>query len=564
MAATQSIDDLALNDELIAAGRRAGMATPSQDSKVATSNDFAAPLDTVNGNVQYSDQAFGAVADHNANTATIALTTPQDVDRGTSQESDNSTPTGSANAPADGVPFDAAPFAAGDDVAPRAEAQTNSNSGPAAEITQAATAVNGTHGAANAPALDGPPAQTPGPASPGGAGSSGDAGANAPAAPAALASIRTPDAIPIHLQHAARDATLQTDAAPEVGAAHGDLPARTMPIEAVADPAPPVDVAPPPVDPPPVVEPPPPDPVPPIDVAPPAPPAPPPEPPPETPIDHTHDSAVMLGNDPNAVSAIANGVGATSGTAAADVMSGGNGNSADRIFGGAGNDRIDGNGGNDTLDGGVGNDTLDGGNADDKLYGGADNDVLNAGQGDDRLYGQSGDDTLDGGSGADWLDGGDGNDHLSGGAHADMLIGGDGDDSLDGGSADDTLFGDDGNDWLSGGGGVDKIYGGIGDDRIYGGLADDTMYGDSGNDIFFISRTEGNDTVLGGAGWTDTIQLTDATGGPTSGDWTLDLSAGHMVSDASGTVVLSADSAGTIAFSDGSEITFSGIERINY
>jgi len=85
-----------------------------------------------------------------------------------------------------------------------------------------------------------------------------------------------------------------------------------------------------------------------------------------------------------------------------------------------------------------------------------------------------------------------------------------------------------------------------------------------GPDLHFIGRTDGNDTVLGGAGWTDTIQLTDAAGGPTSGDWTLDLTAGHMVSDGSGIVVLSADSVGTIAFSDGSEITFSGIERITY
>jgi hypothetical protein len=53
-------------------------------------------------------------------------------------------------------------------------------------------------------------------------------------------------------------------------------------------------------------------------------------------------------------------------------------------------------------------------------------------------------------------------------------------------------------------------------------------------------------------------------GGPSpgSGDWTLTLTSGSVLSTAGDETVLSQDAAGIIHLSDGSEITFQGIERI--
>ena len=77
---------------------------------------------------------------------------------------------------------------------------------------------------------------------------------------------------------------------------------------------------------------------------------------------------------------------------------------ADYLTGGDGNDKLSGLGGQDVLDGGAGND---------RLLGGA---------GDDRLLGGAGNDRLLGGTGADWLDGGAGKDRLTGGAGADRFV----------------------------------------------------------------------------------------------------------------------------------------------
>jgi microcystin-dependent protein len=99
------------------------------------------------------------------------------------------------------------------------------------------------------------------------------------------------------------------------------------------------------------------------------------------------------------------------GTAAADVLFGGNGH--DTIGGNEGNDRIRSWGGDDALSGGIGND---------KLFGDKGNDTLNGDDGVDKLFGGAGNDILNGGNNADRLVGGGGIDTLTGGLGRDTFV----------------------------------------------------------------------------------------------------------------------------------------------
>lgn len=99
------------------------------------------------------------------------------------------------------------------------------------------------------------------------------------------------------------------------------------------------------------------------------------------------------------------------GTAAANVMDGREGNDTIRSLGG--NDNVQGGDGNDRIDAGAGNDIARGGDGDDRLLGGA---------GADRLFGDAGNDLLDGGGARD---------RLTGGAGGDTFVFGNGDTVLD-------------------------------------------------------------------------------------------------------------------------------------
>ncbi|GGF70088.1 hypothetical protein GCM10011332_25120 [Terasakiella brassicae] len=298
-----------------------------------------------------------------------------------------------------------------------------------------------------------------------------------------------------------------------------------------------------------------------------------------------------------------------------DLMSGGAGD--DRVYGGAHNDVMYGDDG-DNLDAATdnntdGNDTLDGGSGNDEIYGEGGNDVLDGGSGDDFLVGGSGDDqltgdsgtdTLHGGSGDDTLEGGSGNDELVGGSGADTLMGDGGDDKLVGGSGNDTIYGDDrnstdwGNDDIDGGAGDDTLFGGrgsddisggdgndvldagndwssntldggAGDDTFYGGAGNDTMIGGEGDDLFYFGEGSGDDVVHGGdsgaEGWMDTVYLENEDGSAVAEhEWSLDLENGSIEEQADGYIELSDDASGTITFSDGSELTFEGIERFEW
>ena len=144
---------------------------------------------------------------------------------------------------------------------------------------------------------------------------------------------------------------------------------------------------------------------------------------------------------------------------------------------------------------------------------------------------------------------------------------GDGD-SLYGGSGDDVLFGLGGDDRLFGGDGDDTLYGGDGDDSLSGAAGNDQLHGGQGNDSFLFDSqvTFGNDEVFGGSGgdWTDVIQLQNEANAPNSGDWTVSITSGSILQSTPDHLVLSDDAEGIISMTDGSEIIFEGIERIEW
>ena len=196
----------------------------------------------------------------------------------------------------------------------------------------------------------------------------------------------------------------------------------------------------------------------------------------------------------------------------------------------------------------------------------ASNDTLNGDGSTNTLYGGAGSDSLSGNGGADTLFGGSGDDVLNGGSGADVLLGGDGDDTLNGGADNDLLQGGTGEDNLDGGAGVDSIFGGAGDDTLDGGADNDRLYGEGGNDLFIFAEGSGNDSVSGGqsGGWTDVIQLENASGGAPSAGWTYVIDQGTVESSGADFLDLSEDAAGTVTLADGSEVSFEGIERIEW
>ena len=257
-----------------------------------------------------------------------------------------------------------------------------------------------------------------------------------------------------------------------------------------------------------------------------------------------------------------------------NTISAGGGNNI--IETGSGNDSITASGGNDTVNAGDGNDNIDVGDGRNKVWGEGGDDSIHGTWGNDSFFGGDGNDILVADGGDNYFDGGADNDTLTGGWGKDTFYGGSGDDTLSSGGGDDKLYGDEGDDTLLGGAGRDTLDGGDGndtlfggddDDTLIGGIGDDTLYGDGGSDLFIFNMGEGNDYVDGGAnGWTtDTIELNGIGGGKIdSSDWTLILDEGEITDSKKHYLELSTDSSGTIVFSDGSELTFSNVERIEW
>ncbi len=202
----------------------------------------------------------------------------------------------------------------------------------------------------------------------------------------------------------------------------------------------------------------------------------------------------------------------------------------------------------------AGNDVLTGGGADEQFYGEAGDDSVAAGAGVDTVYAGEGDDSVAGDAGDDTVYGGDG---------ADTISGGDGNDLLHGGAGNDTITGDAGNDIIHGGSGDDAMWGGLGNDTLIGGTGDDTLYGEAGDDLFIMEAGGGNDVVTGGTG-TNWIEVQDVAQAPNTGDWTYTLTNGSVTNTGGDYVEFTAGADGYVELTDGTTMTFTDIDRIEW
>lgn len=223
-------------------------------------------------------------------------------------------------------------------------------------------------------------------------------------------------------------------------------------------------------------------------------------------------------------------------------------NGAQALTGIAGTDILFGLAGSDILNGGSGDDVLVGGRGNDLLNGGAGNDLFlyTIGDGADSVAGGADTDTLDitgtvatetlrvgfngtrittfqGGSidasveqvKSDLLAGTDTLAYTSTAAVSVNLSAGTASgftsivniENVEGGSGGDTITGDDNANILSGNGGADILNGGGGADTLVGGTGNDTLNGGAGDDTFAYTIGDGVDTVIGGAGANDRLQI---------------------------------------------------------
>jgi len=156
-------------------------------------------------------------------------------------------------------------------------------------------------------------------------------------------------------------------------------------------------------------------------------------------------------------------------------------------------------------------------------------------------------------------------DVVAGGDGNDQVWTGGGDDTIDGGAGNDQLNGEDGDDTLYGGEGDDTLSGGDGNDVIEGGAGDDDAYGGQGDDLFIFGAGDGADYFEGGSGWSDTIQVDGVDGGP-GGDsgWTMQLDDGATFTETDDGIVFDSEASGKIELADGSELTFEGVEKLEW
>jgi len=139
--------------------------------------------------------------------------------------------------------------------------------------------------------------------------------------------------------------------------------------------------------------------------------------------------------------------------------------------------------------------------------------------------------------------------------------------SIYGTNNDNNLTGTAGDDYISGRGGDDTIFGGSGDDVITGGSGNDTAFGEAGNDTYVMNPFDGSDTFSGGdgGGWIDVIDISAMAANDPTNPWTIEVSGVQVEYDlATGALEFNPDTAGVISFSDGSELTFDGIEKIEW
>ncbi|MBT5353234.1 MAG: tandem-95 repeat protein, partial [Rhodospirillales bacterium] len=146
-----------------------------------------------------------------------------------------------------------------------------------------------------------------------------------------------------------------------------------------------------------------------------------------------------------------------------------------------------------------------------------------------------------------------------------FVVGSDGSDDISTGSGSDLVFGGDGDDSIDAGGGNDLMIGGSGNDTFEGGEGDDAAFGGAGDDLFIFGAGDGSDFFSGGDGWSDTVQL-DATAGDfgAPGGWDVQVDGDMAVTQTENTLEFESEASGTITLSDGSELTFEGVDKIEW
>jgi len=269
--------------------------------------------------------------------------------------------------------------------------------------------------------------------------------------------------------------------------------------------------------------------------------------------------------------------------------------------GGSGNDNITATSQNDNVTGGSGWDTLNGADGDDTFHvsgTGDGQDTVSGGAGNDTILGSDGDDTIglknfDGDNRVETIDGGDGTntiqvgdnnryhnttsdfsetnleniDSIVGTDSRDTIIGNDAVTNYDGGKYDDNITGGSGDDTIVGGHGNDSLAGGAGDDVLIGGAGNDTATGGEGNDTYVMNPFDGSDYFAGGegGGWTDAIDISAVAANDPDNPWTIEVDGLQVEYEiAEGALALDPDTAGVISFGDGSELSFEGVERIEW
>jgi len=125
-----------------------------------------------------------------------------------------------------------------------------------------------------------------------------------------------------------------------------------------------------------------------------------------------------------------------------------------------------------------------------------------------------------------------------------------------GGAGDDTIDGGEGNDRIEGGDGNDVIEGGAGDDDVMGG---------AGDDLFIFGSGDGADYFHGGDGWSDTVQIDGVDGGPgADAGWAMQVDEGVGYTETENGIEFDAEASGVITLDDGSELTFDGVEKLEW
>jgi Ca2+-binding RTX toxin-like protein len=191
----------------------------------------------------------------------------------------------------------------------------------------------------------------------------------------------------------------------------------------------------------------------------------------------------------------------------------------------------------------------------------------------DHLIGSGGGDAIDASNGDDLVHGLDGNDTIEGYNQKDVLFGGEGNDAIDGGRQDDYLYGEAGDDvldgdkqrdYLSGGAGNDTLYGGQGNDVLRGGIGDDEVHGDGGDDTLIVQAADAGDDYFDGGGGTDLIFIDGGAGGSFPADWTLDVQAEDIAAQGDGYIDFVGGASGHVVFANGDDLTFDGVERLEW